>query len=170
MSNTKSLRKTVIIVLPTCTVLFLMLGYMLWVTSVVHYFSSDIKAMCEENFGYTREPLISMYKAVSDLNLSKPYAIFDNRYEGDSTRLTYDILDNNRKIVHVTTTVKDAKYHTEVAYDVSQEQIAAIQNTAELLVGADVSCDIPSTYFGYIPVKIQGVEYRWKDGVLERKH
>lgn len=170
MSNTKSLRKTVIIVLPACAVLFLMLGYMLWVTNVVYCFSSDIKAMCEENFGYTREPLISMYKAVSDLNISKPYAIFDNRYEGDSTRLTYDVLDNNRKIVHVTTTVKDAKYYTGVAYDVSQEQIAAIQNAAKLLVGADASCDIPSIYFEYIPVKIQGVEYRWKDGVLERKY
>lgn len=170
MSNTITVRKIIIIALPVCSVLFLMLGYLLWVTNVVHYFSSDIKALCEENFGYTREPLISMYKAVSDLNITKPYVIFDNRYEGDSTRLTYDVLDNNRKLVHVTTISKDAKYYTEVTYDVSQEQIDAIQNAAELLVGTDVSCDIPSTYFEYIPVKIQGVEYRWKDGVLERKH
>ncbi len=170
MSSTISARKIIIIALSVCAVLFLILGHRLWVTNAVHCFSSDIKAMCEESFGNTRDPLVSMYKSMSDLNITKPYVIFDNRYEGGSMRLTYDVLDNNRKIVHVTTTSKDAKYCTEVSYDVSQEQIEDIQRTAKLLVGADVSCDIPSTYFEYIPVKIQGVEYRWKDGVLERKY
>ena len=82
--------------------------------------------------------------------------------------LSYDILNNDRKVLHVTTTRVDGKYITNISYDTAQEQIDDIRSTVRLLVGGDATCVIPETYYDYVPVYVQGVEYRWKDGILER--
>lgn len=170
MSSPMSGKQFVLLVLALCTIFGSISCYMLRRDKAVRAYSSDIRSMCVENFGQEREPLISMYKIMSKVDIPKPYVIFDNRYKGASMYFTFDVLDNQRKIVHVTTTkTENSKYLTEVAYDVSQEQIENIKSAAKLMVGSEVSCDIPSTYYGYIPVKIQGNDYRWKDGVLERK-
>ena len=82
--------------------------------------------------------------------------------------LTYDVLDVNRKIIHVATYYINGKYVTDITYDTNQEQIKEIQDAVKLLVGEDASCIIAETYHDYIPVKVQGVDYRWKNGILER--
>lgn len=170
MSSTMSGKQFVLLVLVLCTIFGSIFGYMLRIDKAVRAYSPDIRFMCVENFGQEREPLISMYKTMSKVDAPKPYAIFDNRYKGASMYFTFDVLDNQRKIVHVTTIkTGNSKYLTEVTYDVSQEQIESIESAAKLMVGSEVSCDIPSTYYDYIPVKIQGSDYRWKDGILERK-
>lgn len=170
MSSPMSGKRFVLLVLVLGIIFGSVLGYMAWTDNVTNTYSSDIRSMCVENFGQEKEPLMSMYKIMSKVDIPKPYVIFDNRYKGASMYFTFDVLDNQRKIAHITTTVTESnKYLTEVTYDVSYEQIQNIENAAKLMVGADVFCDIPSTYYDYVPVRIQGNEYRWKDGVLERK-
>lgn len=54
-------------------------------TNAVHCFSSDIKAMCDESFGNTRDPLVSM----SDLNITKPYVTTTSKDAKYYTEVSY---------------------------------------------------------------------------------
>lgn len=170
MSSQMSIKRLLSIAFLVGVICIPTLGYLLWETKVETSFSDDITAMCMENFGERRSPLISMYKMLSKENVQAPYSIFDNRYKGESMRLTYDVLDDNRKVVHVSTYCVNGKYMTDITYDTTQEQVKEIQDAVKLLVGEDVSCIIADTYHEYIPVKAQGVDYRWKNGILERRN
>ena len=136
--------------------------------SIRDKFDDMIPSLCFENIGNEEECLLAIDEVLSELDVSVPYTLYNNTYQGQSQRLTFDVLDNRSKLVHVDVRGTTGGVKVHYVYDTSEEDKAAIAALLREMLGESVYVVVEDTYKDYVVAHAQGNEYRWKDGHLER--
>ena len=104
--------------------------------------------------------------ALRDCGVEKPYEVYGESLVVEDGTVKFDLLNDQMKLMTVT-------YDGETvqkSFKTREEDKEVIVDMAKSLFGESVQCDIQDTYDGEtVNVKVQGVDYTWKNGVLELK-
>lgn len=104
--------------------------------------------------------------SLKDCGVEKPYEVYGNSLSVEDGVVTFDLLNDKLKLMTVTYDGVDVKK----SFMTREEDKEVIVDMAKSLFGESVQCDIEDTYDGVtVNVKVQGVDYTWKNGVLELK-
>lgn len=136
--------------------------------SIRDKFDDVIPSLCLENIGDVDKCLTAIDDVLSGLDVPLPYTLYNNEYSGQSQQLVFDVLNNNRKLVHVDVRGTSAGVKVQYCYDTSEEDKVVITALLREMLGESVHVEIEDTYKDYVVAHAQGNEYRWENGHLER--
>lgn len=153
----------------SCVLLIVGVCLCLHVKTFVSSFPTAYVESCKEVFGEIVKPLRAFKTGIATTPVTD-YSYCEDIQAGDDT-ISWKFVDDNYRHLTLVLSHVGGKYHTEVKYITLTETEEAISHIVKLMFGPDVSYDVSTEAInGYVSVIVQGNEYRWKDGTLERVH
>lgn len=108
--------------------------------------------------------LVSVWNKLKELGVETPYEAYNDSYVASGSNATFYVLDGSNHKVKISFDGKEviAEYTTK------EEDKEKIDSAIRGLLGDDVDYSVDETYDGEVVyVHAQGVDYSWKNGILE---
>lgn len=137
------------------------------VVTFISSFPAVYVEICKDVFGETVRPLRSFKAGTTSVPI-EDYASYQKLLKGDST-VSWEFIDANHRQLTIVLSCANGKYNADVKYGTLTETEDAIARIVKTMFGPDTIYEVaPEVVNGYVSVTVQGNEYRWKDGTLER--